>query len=283
MRHTLRAAGAGLAVIWMMGCGDVNISGPDWPNWPPAIPSDPAGSVRDTTEWRGPITAGKEIEIKGVFGDIRAVRTSGTDVLVTAIKIGRPNDVAAVDIAVVPHARGVTICAVYPDVPGQAPNSCQPGAAGNLSAWDGGRGLARVAFAVEVPDGVVLVGKSLTGDLDATHLRSDAFLSTMSGTVRVSTAQLATAKTLSGSIVATIGRPDWGRDLEFTTMNGDVHVTIPAAVNAVVRAVAPSGRITSDFPLSRVSPGDMQGTIGSGGPTLKLSTLAGNITLRRGP
>jgi hypothetical protein len=264
-----------------MGCGDVDINGPDWPDWQP--PNDPAGSVQVESEWRGPIAPGKQIEVKGVYGDIRAVRASGNDVVVTATKIGRPDDVAAVDIEAVPHALGVTICAVYPDVQGHAPNSCEPGAPGNMTVWDGGRGVVRVVFTVQVPDGVVLVGKSLTGDLEATGIRSDAFLSTLFGDVRVSTTRLATATTQSGSIIASIGLPDWGRDLEFSAMSGDVQVTIPAGTNAEVRAAARSGRIRSDFPLSEVLPGDMRGTIGSGGPTLSLTTLAGDIALRRGP
>jgi DUF4097 and DUF4098 domain-containing protein YvlB len=151
-----------------------------------------------------------------------------------------------------------------------------------MSVWDGGRGAVRVAFAVQVPAGVVLVGRNLTGDLRATGLRSDAFLSTLYGDVRVSTTRLATAKTLSGSIIASIGLADWDRDLEFSTMAGDVEVTIPAGTNAQVRAAAQSGRIRSDFPLTEVMPGDMRGTIGSGGPTLRLTTLAGDIALRRG-
>ncbi|NNG15876.1 MAG: DUF4097 family beta strand repeat protein [Gemmatimonadales bacterium] len=280
MRHLLTTGGAILVLAWSMGCGDVDIHGPDWPDWQPPI--DPAGSIRDTSEWRGPIAAGKHIEVKGVFGDIRAVRASGNDVVVTAIKIGRPNDVAAVDIEAVPHALGVTICAVYPDVPGRVPNACEPGAGGNMTVVDGGRGVARVVFTVQVPDGVTLVARSLTGNLEATSLRSDAFLYTQYGDVRVSTTRLATGRTLSGSITASIGLPDWGRDLEFTTMAGDVQVTIPAATNAEVRAAATSGRVRSDFPLSEMGPGDMRGTIGRGGPTLRLSTLAGDISLQRG-
>ncbi len=282
MRRTLTWGGLALVMAWSMGCGEINISGPvtDWPNWPPR---DDSTDVRVTSEWRGQIAPGKQIEIKGVRGDLTAVRASGSEVVVTSTKVGQPDEVAAVRIEVVPHALGVTICAVYPDVPGQAPNSCQPGAAGNLSAWDGGRGMAAVDFTVQVPDGVTLVGKNLAGTLQATALRSDAFLNTLSGDVRVSTTRLATAKTMSGSVVASIGLPDWGRDLEFTSMSGNVQVTVPAATNAEVRASATSGTIRSDFPLSGSATGSMQGTIGNGGPTLRLTSLGGDITLRRGP
>lgn len=282
MKRTLALGTLALATVWSMGCGEINISGPDvdWPGWPRR---DDSTDVRVTSEWRGQIAPGQQVEIKGVVGDLTAVRAAGSELVVTSTRVGQPDEVAAVRVEVVPHALGVTICAVYPDVPGQAPNSCQPGAAGNLSAWDGGEGLAAVDFTVQVPDGVTLVGKILAGSLQAAGLRSNAFLNTLSGDVRVSTTRLATAKTMSGSIVASIGLPDWGRDLEFTSMSGDVQVTVPAATNAEVRASARAGTISSDFPLSGSVTGDMQGTIGSGGPTLRLTTLGGDITLRRGP
>lgn len=282
MKRTLTWGALTLAMAWSIACGDVNVNGPDvnGPWWPRR---DDSTDVRVTSEWRGQIAPGMQIEIKGVLGDLAAVWASGGEVVVTSTKVGQPDEVAAVRIDVVPHALGVTICAVYPNVPGQAPNSCQPGDAGHLSAWDGGEGLAAVDFRVRVPDGVTLVGKNLAGSLVAANLRSDAFLSTLSGDVRVSTSRLATAKTIAGSIVAAIGLPDWGRNLEFTSMSGNVQVTVPAATNAEVRASAIGGTIRSDFPLSGTAPGEMRGTIGRGGPTLSLRALAGDITLQRGP
>jgi hypothetical protein len=261
-----------------MACGDVNINGPDWPDWQP--PGDTAGQVRVPSEWRGQIVPGEQIEIKGVSGDIRAIAASGSDVVVKSTKIGQPSDVAAVTIDVVSHAAGVTICAVYPDVAGQQPNTCEPGDAGNMSVRDNGHRVD-VEFTVEVPAGVAFVGRTLTGDVVATGLASDAFVHSTFGDIRIGTTRLATATTLWGSIVASIGLPDWERDLEFSTMSGDIAVTIPAATNARVRATTQSGRITSDFPLTQGSSRDQRGTIGSGGPMLTLTTLDGDIALRR--
>jgi len=265
-----------------MACADIDFNGPDanWPDW--WVPGDTAGQVRVPFDWSGYLAPGKQIEIKGIAGDVRAIRASGTDVVVTATRIGHPTNLAAVTIAVVPHGLGVTICAVYPDVPGHAPNACEPGNAGNMSVRDSAGGGVRVEFVVEVPDGVVFAGRTLSGDVVATGLDSDVLVSTMLGDVRVSTARLATAKTMWGSVVASIGLADWGRDLEFSTMTGDVRVTVPATTNAQVVATVQSGSITSDFPLTQVFAGEKRGTIGQGGPTLKLATLAGNVTLRSG-
>jgi len=271
-----------LATTWTMGCADIDINGPETPDhdWP--FSNDTTGQVGVPWEWRDPIPLGQHIEIKGVSGDIRATTAVGSEVVVTATKIGRPDDVAAVSIDVVTHAAGVTICAVYPSIPGRPANTCEPGDAGNMSVWDTAGGSVRVEFAVEVPEGVVFIGRTLAGDIVASELRGDVFARSLAGDIRVSTTRLAGATTLWGSIVATVGLADWGRDLEFSTVNGDVRLAVPAATNAVVHATTQSGAITSDFPLSQVVPGHMQGTLGSGGPTLTLSTLTGNVALRRG-
>jgi hypothetical protein len=171
MKRTLTWGGIALALALGTSCGDVEINGPDWPKW--RRPDDAAGDVRVSWEWRGQVAAGQHVEIKSVFGDIRGVRTAGTEVVVRATKIGARDAVANVSIDFVPHESGVTICAVYPDVPGHAPNTCEPGNGGNMTVWDGGRGVVRVDFVVYVPDKVVLIAKSLMGEQGGFWPKSD--------------------------------------------------------------------------------------------------------------
>src|SRR5262249_42546047 len=86
--------------------------------------------------WQGALARGKAIEIKGVNGGIEATAGSGREVEVTAVKRGRHRGRAEdVEIKVVEHAEGVTICAVYP-THGSRPNECQPGDRGHLGARD---------------------------------------------------------------------------------------------------------------------------------------------------
>ena len=84
--------------------------------------------------WKGKIAAGKEIEIKGVNGDVRAVAGSGSETEVTATKHAKRSDPDEVKIDVVEHEGGVTICAVYPS-DGRRTNECRPG--------EGGRKIGR--------------------------------------------------------------------------------------------------------------------------------------------
>lgn len=282
MKRILAVGVTALVMAWSLACGDIEINGPaaDWPDW--SWPRDTAGQVRVPFEWSGHIQPGKQIEIKGISGEIRAIAASGGDVVLKATKIGQPKNVAAVSIDVVSHGLGVTVCAVYPSVTGQPPNACAPGEAGTMSVRDStGDGVA-VEFVVEVPVGVDFIGRTLFGDVVATDLDSDVFVNTLAGDIEISTTRLATGKTNWGSVVVSIGLPDWGRDLEFTTMTGDIRLTVPTATNAQVKATVQWGDIMSDFPLTQVAPGDMRGTIGSGGPVLRLATLTGDISLKRG-
>jgi hypothetical protein len=231
-------------------------------------------------DWSGTIDQGDAIEIKGVNGDIVATVATGSEVTVTATKQAQQSDPASVRIEVVPHPLGVTICAVYPDVPGQPANECAPGGGGYLSAQNND---VQVDFAVRVPPGVDYVGTTVNGQVAGTALGSDAIGTTVNGDVSLTTSQLATASTVNGAIAVAIGLTDWGRDLDFLAVNGNVTVEVPSATNAEARLATANGTISSEFPLTEVSPGNVQGTLGTGGHFLRLTTVNGNVRLDRGP
>src|SRR4051794_767459 len=84
-------------------------------------------SAQNDFHWNGALTPGQTIEIKGVNGSIRAAASPSGQAEVTATKESRRSNAGDVRIEVVPHAGGVTICAVYPDVAGREPNRCAPG------------------------------------------------------------------------------------------------------------------------------------------------------------
>jgi len=240
---------------------------------------DTTGPNDGDFDWSGSIAQGDAIEIKGINGDLIASVATGNTVMVTAAKEGLENDPAEVHIDVVTHEGGVTICAVYPDAPGQPANECAPGDDGHLTAQDND---VTVTFWISVPAGVDFVGETVNGSVSADDLESDAFATTVNGNVTVGTTQLAAAQTVNGSITIDIGLTDWGRDLAFLTVNGHVTVEVPAATNADVRLTTANGTISSDFPLTQVAPGDVRGTIGSGGRFLRLTTVNGNVMLERG-
>jgi len=246
-----------------------------------AILLAPAAAAAQDFRWHGSIAQGQSIEVKGVNGDVRAEPSGGNDVEVTADKRARRDNPDSVQIQVVPHAGGVTICAVYPSRDGSRPNECQPGDGGRMNVQNND---VTVSFIVRVPAGVHFVGRTVNGEVEATRLNGDVNLSTVNGSVTFSTTGNGRASTVNGSIRGEMGRADWNDRLEMSTVNGSITLTFPSTLNTEVKASTVNGDISTEFPLSmtgRVSRRRVEGTIGAGGRSLSLESVNGGITLKK--
>jgi hypothetical protein len=241
----------------------------------------PASAATQDFAWEGRVAPGLAVEVKGVSGDVNAGPAPGDRVEVTAVKRGRRSDPAEVQVQVVEHAGGVTICAVYPTPKGRRPNECRPGEGGHMSTNDND---VSVQFTVRVPAGVRFAGRTVNGNVEAEGLDGDVQAATVNGGVRLSTAGQAEAETVNGSITASVGQASGADPLTFKTVNGSIAVELPAAANADLRAATVNGDIQSDFPLhgpTRVTRRSLSGTIGSGGRRLELETVNGSIRIRQ--
>jgi putative adhesin len=232
--------------------------------------------------WTGRLAAGQRLEIKGVNGSIRAMAATGDEIDVSARKTSRRDDPDEVKIEVVPFEDGVAICAVYP-TPRRArhENGCEPGDEWNSSTDNND---VTVDFTIKLPAGIVFLGQTVNGDVDAESLGADARVSTVNGSIDVSAAGHVEASTVNGSIRAGMGRADWSSEAEFSTVNGGITLTLPDNLSAEVSAETVNGDLETDFPLTvtgKFGPRHMRGTIGSGGRYLKLSTVNGSIHLRK--
>ena len=246
-----------------------------------ALLSAAAAAPAQDWRWDGRVAPGQAVEIKGVNGDVKAVPAAGDRVEVTAVKKARRSDPAPVQVKVVEHAGGVTICAVYPTREGEAPNECRPGERGHMNVQDND---VSVIFTVRVPAGVAFVARTVNGGVEADALTGDVDAHTVNGGVRLSTAGKAQAETVNGSITAAVGQADGTEPLSFKTVNGSIQLDLPASASAEVHASTVNGEITSDFPLggqTRISRRHLSGTIGGGGRSLALDTVNGSIHIRQ--
>ena len=138
---------------------------------------------------------------------------------------------------------------------------------------------------MQVPAGVEFNGKTVNGEMSAEGLKGDAHVSTVNGSVRVTTTGLAEASTVNGSVYAEMGRANWTDELEFSTVNGGITLILPGKLDTEVRASTVNGEIETDWPLTvsgRFSNRRIRGTIGAGGRALSLSTVNGEIRLKKG-
>jgi hypothetical protein len=238
---------------------------------------------QDNFNWQGKIAAGKSLEIKGINGGIHAEPATNGTVEVKAVKQGSKNDPAQVQIEVVEHDGGVTVCAVYPSKDAAHPNECKPGEGGRLGANNND---VKVEFTVRVPSGVNFIGRTVNGGIGTKSLSANVEAYSVNGGIDIAGGGTAQAKTVNGGITANFGSTSWSKSLKFETVNGSLTIFLPAAVNAEVEAQTVNGSINTDFPLTvqgKFGPKKIQGTIGQGGPRLELATVNGSVTLHKNP
>jgi hypothetical protein len=231
--------------------------------------------------WEGRLAAGKTIEIKGVNGRVRAVASSGDKLELVAVKRGRRQDPEAVEVKVVEHEAGITICAVYPSRDSDRPNECRPGAEGRMRVRNND---VNVDFALKVPAGIHFVGRTVNGSIEASGLGGNVEARTVNGSVTVDAIGHARAETVNGSIRARLGKADWKDGVAFKTVNGSVIVTLPKDASTAVHVETVNGSISNEFSLNgetRVGRRELSGTIGGGGRDLSVKTVNGSVSLRR--
>jgi len=230
--------------------------------------------------WRGTVARGAKIEVKGVNGPIRAEPARGGEVEVRAFKTARRSNPDEVTFDVITHAGGVTICAIYPSR--SSHNVCGPGEQGRLSANNND---VKVEFVVYVPEGVNLVARTVNGNIEAHSIPGDISARTVNGSIRLSATGTATASTVNGSIVASLGRAEWQGTNVFKTTNGSITLEFPATLGAELDARTTNGSIDTDFPIQvqgRINRRQLTGVIGeAGGRRLEVRTVNGSIKLRR--
>lgn len=243
----------------------------------------------DEFRWSGNIPAGSAVEIRGINGEIIADSTNGSEVQVVALKRSRRSDVNSVQIKVVQHAGGVTICALYPNDEGAYPSSCGFDAERSDRTRESSQSVkvrnndVNVDFTVHVPARVSFIGKTINGGISATSLSGNVVARTVNGGIKISTTGYAEATTVNGEITARFSDASWPSSLSFKTVNGEISLDLPANVSAAVEAQTLNGTINSDFPLEVTNLKGrkyVKATIGSGGRELVLQTLNGSINLR---
>jgi DUF4097 and DUF4098 domain-containing protein YvlB len=92
------------------------------------------------------------------------------------------------------------------------------------------------------------------------------------------------ASTVNGSVTARMGRFDNDEDLNFSTVNGSVVAEFTGEMNADIELSTVNGRFQTDYPVTingRLDPRHLRARLGQGGRRIRLSTVNGNVELRR--
>jgi Putative adhesin len=129
------------------------------------------------------------------------------------------------------------------------------------------------------------------GEIDVDDLNGKINLKNVSGSV--------VAHSLNGSVTVSLDRIDLAKPMSFSTLNGDIDVTIPDTLKANVVMKTDSGEIFSDFDVKLTTQSNMtskkesdgsyrvhfdralRGTINGGGPEFQFTSFNGQIYLRK--
>jgi hypothetical protein len=145
-----------------------------------------------------------------------------------------------------------------------------------------------------VNDGNILV-EGVDGEMEIGDVNGTITLNGVGGSV--------VAHTINGRVKATLARVSAQKPMAFTSLNGEVDVTLPAAAKANLKLRTDNGSVFTDFELrvlpqstsavvedTRQSGGRYRvevnkviyGAINGGGPEVELRTFNGNVYVRKG-
>jgi DUF4097 and DUF4098 domain-containing protein YvlB len=190
----------------------------------------------------------------------------------------------------VPEQAGVDLSSVSGDVEvasigGKAKITCVSGNVGLRGAAGADIKLTSGDLTMENITGDAYV-KGVSGDIDVTKVKGSIKAEAVSGDIKlldVSDASTIDVKTVSGDVTYAGVIKAGARD-EFKTMSGDVRLTVPADSSFDLEASTFNGDINSEFQITtsgKISPREIQGTVGKGGATLILKTFSGNVDIKK--
>ena len=237
------------------------------------------------------VGADGSLDLNGISGDVRVTGGSGNDIRVEATKRVRHRDAEQgkrllndLRVEMTHVGNRVEVRTVYP------------------RRNNGERGIsARVDYVINVPAGVTVAIKSISGNVVVTAVRGEVRAETVSGDVDVSaTPNVAVAKTISGNVIARdIGSDNLlalstisgtviasglkVRALEASTVSGNVRIS--GVQIERVEASCVSGNIDFESPLSKGGryeftshSGDVRiAIVGTTGFELDADTFSGSV------
>ena len=144
-----------------------------------------------------------------------------------------------------------------------------------------------VTYEIFVPQATDVTLKALNGGINISDVRGRLAFEGVNGGVRLKrVAGEISGRTVNGGIdVELAGAGSEARQMDLTTVNGGVTVTMPANYSARVQTETGMGRVDSDFPMpaepANTRARRMDFTIGAGGPPMNITTGNGSIRLKR--
>jgi hypothetical protein len=184
-------------------------------------------------------------------------------------------------------------------------NAVEATQANNVVHVKGGFG-DRLEIEIKVPKQTTLELKTLNGSISVQGISGEMTIDAMNGHINVQDASgPVVAHSMNGRIVASMAQVSAAKASSFSSMNGNIEVTLPADLKARLKMKTDHGEIYTDFdvkvdsatpassplaagggakngPLAAIrTDRTMYGTINGGGPEMQFITYNGRIIIRK--
>jgi DUF4097 and DUF4098 domain-containing protein YvlB len=143
-----------------------------------------------------------------------------------------------------------------------------------------------VSYEIFVPRKTAVSATAKNGGLSVRDVDGEIHVETKNGGIQMArVAGDVSGATRNGGVSVELAGSRWeGKQLDLSTRNGGVSVLMPQNYSAHVEAETVHGRVLSDLPLTVsgwIRRQNVDGTLGSGGPLIHVSTVNGGIVLKR--
>lgn len=132
--------------------------------------------VSASLQWRGSVPPGGTLEIRGLNGPVRIEAGNDDQIEVSATRRGSRAVLSSIEVKIVEHSRGVTVCAVCP---GLDPAGLR---LKRRVAW--AVAGVRVDLVARVPPGVHVIASTVNDDIEVVGLATNVDAGTANGHVR---------------------------------------------------------------------------------------------------
>lgn len=156
---------------------------------------------------------------------------------------------------------------------------------GRRKGWDDDR-YWTVAYELQVPRRAELTIDATNGGIDVRDVRGRVDARTVNGGIQLNdVGGDIRGETVNGGLHVELGGEKWdGAGLDLKTVNGGVTLRVPPNFSGELDARTSNGGISVDIPMSvsgLLNRRQIHGTLGAGGPRLRLSAVNGGITIAR--
>jgi DUF4097 and DUF4098 domain-containing protein YvlB len=143
-----------------------------------------------------------------------------------------------------------------------------------------------VSYEIFVPQNIDLTATARNGGITISDVRGQIRFEGRNGGVHLKRlAGDVSGSTVNGGVQMELTGTIWdGRQLEVTTRNGGVSVTMPSSYSARIQAESERGGFQSDFPVTvqgNVRPRRLDFNVGAGGPLIHVTTTNGRVSFTR--